>query len=180
MGPYNLVGNILIYTGLMIMLLGLVTLVTGTSAMFTQVTVKMQQAMTSSGANSGNAAAGQSAMSDANSMPEMQTLKDVVDTSLSPVGDIVDVYMENLGVIPMSDASIQEMFYPNIRRFFMMLIAGVTLVFIGTLLKILDPLIGFIAGGGRGQKSKMLARRSVMYTEYNDGRVRRMGFGDDD
>jgi len=108
--------------------------------------------------------------SDTSQVSQLQDFEDSVDIVLRPVGQFVDMYMQGMGVLPMPDQLIGQMFYPNIRRFFSLLIVGIVLILLGVLFKIWDSLTGFI-DGGRKEKEKQMVKRSRL---YRDRPVRRM------
>lgn len=161
MGLLRTIGVALTYLGILVMVVGLISLVLGISAMFTEVSGQMKQGYEQVAC--ANPPCGE-ALSQTQPDNAMAGVNQAADELLEPVGEVVDLYMQQMGVLPMPDPHIEQMAYPNIRRFFSMLAVGLCLILLGMLFKIWDSVTEFIEGR-RHNKEKRMIRRSRLYRE---------------
>ncbi len=161
MGLLRTIGVALNFLGILVMMAGMICLMIGIQSIFISVNAQVKQAYSDMG--NGQTASGTTEELENSPFAQM-------DVMLWPVAQLVDQYMTQMGVLPMPDPKIEQMVYPNIRRFFCLLLVGLGLTLLGILFKIWDSLTGFIQGG-HSNKDRQMVRRSRLYREK---RVKRM------
>jgi hypothetical protein len=98
--------------------------------------------------------------------------------ALGPISDLikfmevyVDDYFHKAGILQVGD-EFQSLYYPKFRRFFVLLVIGLTLVVVGIILKLLDNAVKFLRGDDeKGKKDKMKDKLKIRVSDRLDQRM---------
>lgn len=161
-------GSIIYFLGLFILMFGFLTLTMGLTDMLSGVMSQISSvsAMAQSGDNSVLALPPTD-----NNFPERQGLGPISDLVLF-LESHIDDYFQKIGILEIGD-QFQDMYYPKFRRFFVILLIGMTLVILGTFLKLLDVAVKFFTGGDdeKGKKDKLKDKLKIRVSDRLENRM---------
>jgi hypothetical protein len=155
MGELKTIGAVLYYSGMLILLVGFVVLLISLAEIVSGLSATIRGMYFDAGM--GHVGAPEKA-------PESQFtgVYAAIDYILWPVGVVVDNAFYSSGIVS-PDNDIQMMFFPRMRRFFMLLATGFLIMAIGTLLKVTSDFVDFIAGRGRKARlrDQLMVRQGI-------------------
>lgn len=154
--PVYLIGTVLYYCGLVVMLLGMITFVFG---MMSSVSSVMGQVKSMSSGTSNSCLTLDCVT--ANQTQEQDLTSEITSGAGNVLGGYVDEFFAVAGLSSLANDPTSAPIYSKARNFFAMLALGLSMVVLGTLMRLLESVVDYF--DGRGKKQEMAQRYRISW-----------------